>query len=166
MEKILEFRDFEKKQAEAELAKALSVETEIQNSLNAIASQFASLKNYMKGSLDFSDMVSMSQNTSLLNFQKEELLKQLSQAKIVSEQKRDVLRECMKKTNALEKMKELSAILSEGFPHVRVDLYEINGKVYFGELTFYHFGGVEPFIPEEWDTIFGSWIQLPERGVK
>ena len=107
LEKILEFRDFEKKQAEAELAKALSVETEIQNSLNAIASQFASLKNYMKGSLDFSDMVSMSQNTSLLNFQKEELLKQLSQAKIVSEQKRDVLRECMKKTNALEKMKEL-----------------------------------------------------------
>ena len=65
-----------------------------------------------------------------------------------------------------EKMKELSRILSNGFPHVRVDFYEINGKVYFGELTFYHFGGVEPFIPEEWDTKFGEWIKLPERGIK
>lgn len=61
-----------------------------------------------------------------------------------------------------EKMKELAAILSEDFPHVRVDFYEINGKVYFGELTFYHFGGVEPFIPDHWDKDFGEWLSLPQ----
>ena len=107
LEKILEYRDFEKQQAEGELAKALAVETEIQNNLKKIAEQYADLDKYMSGSLDFSDMVSMSQNKNLLNYQKEELLKQLAEAKIVSEQKREVLKECMKKTSALEKMKEI-----------------------------------------------------------
>lgn len=60
-----------------------------------------------------------------------------------------------------EKMKELAAKLSQGQPHVRVDFYDINGKVYFGELTFYHWSGVVPFDPEEWDYTFGSWIKLP-----
>ena len=58
-------------------------------------------------------------------------------------------------------MKELASKLSEGIPHVRVDLYESNGVVYFGELTFFHHGGVTPFYPKEWDDIFGSWINLP-----
>lgn len=107
LEKILEYRDFEKQQAEGELAKALAVETEIQNNLKKIAEQYAALDKYMSGSLDFSDMVSMSQNKNLLNYQKEELLKQLAEAKLVSDQKREVLKECMKKTTALEKMKEL-----------------------------------------------------------
>jgi flagellar FliJ protein len=107
LEKILEFRDFEKQQAEGELAKALAVETEIQNKLNQIASQYAALDKYMSGSLSFDDMVSMSQNKNLLNYQKEELLKQLAEAKLVSEQKREILKECMKKTTALEKMKEM-----------------------------------------------------------
>lgn len=62
-----------------------------------------------------------------------------------------------------EKMKELATILSEGIPHVRVDLYEVDGKVYFGEMTFFHFGGFVPFEPEEWDKIFGSWLFLPEK---
>ena len=66
------------------------------------------------------------------------------------------------KPHNFEEMKELAKVLSEGFPHVRVDLYEINGKVYFGELTFYHFGGVEPFVPDEWDEMFGNWLKLPD----
>lgn len=107
LEKILEFRDFEKQQAEGDLAKALAVETEIQNNLKKIAEQYAALDKYMSGSLDFNDMVSMSRNKSLLNYQKEELLKQLAQAKLVSEEKRKILQECMKKTSALEKMKEI-----------------------------------------------------------
>lgn len=57
-------------------------------------------------------------------------------------------------------MKELASKLSKGIPHVRVDLYEINGKVYFGELTFYHFSGMVPFNPPQWDRIFGDWIDL------
>ena len=107
LEKILEFRDFEKKQAEGELAKALAVETEIQDNLKEIANQYATLDKYMNGSLSFDDMISMSQNKNLLNYQKEELLNQLAEAKLVSEQKRKILAECMKKTTALEKMKEL-----------------------------------------------------------
>ncbi len=107
LEKILEFRDFEKKQAEGELAKALAVESEIQDNLKEIANQYATLDKYMNGSLSFDDMISMSQNKNLLNYQKEELLNQLAEAKLVSEQKRKILAECMKKTTALEKMKEL-----------------------------------------------------------
>ena len=65
------------------------------------------------------------------------------------------------KPTQFEKMKELASKLSCGIPHVRVDFYEVNGRIYFGELTFYHFSGMVPFIPEEWDRIFGSWIILP-----
>lgn len=59
-----------------------------------------------------------------------------------------------------EKMKELASILSKGLPQVRVDFYEVDGKVYFGEFTFFHFGGFTPFEPVEWDYKLGSWIDL------
>ena len=59
------------------------------------------------------------------------------------------------------KMKELAGTLSVGLPQVRVDLYEVNGKIYFGELTFFHWSGMTPFEPEEWDYKFGEWITLP-----
>lgn len=67
------------------------------------------------------------------------------------------------KPKCFEEMKELAAVLSKGIPHVRVDFYEVNGKVYFGEFTFSHWGGLKPFEPEEWDYIFGSWIELPKH---
>ena len=65
------------------------------------------------------------------------------------------------KPKGFEEMKELAKVLSAGIPHVRVDFYDVNGKVYFGELTFYHWSGMKAFEPEKWDYIFGSWIQLP-----
>lgn len=61
-----------------------------------------------------------------------------------------------------EKMKHLATRLSVGLPQVRVDFYEVDGKVYFGEMTFFHHGGWTKFDPEEWDAIFGSWFTLPE----
>lgn len=64
---------------------------------------------------------------------------------------------------SFEAMKLLSAKLSNGIPYVRVDFYEVNGKVYFGELTFFPTGGYFQFIPEKWDYIFGSWIYLPQK---
>ncbi len=64
------------------------------------------------------------------------------------------------KPKGFDKMIELSKKLSEGIPHVRVDFYDINGQVYFGELTFYHFSGMVPFEPEEWDYKFGEFIKL------
>lgn len=60
-----------------------------------------------------------------------------------------------------EKMIELASKLSKGFPHVRVDLYNCNGKIYFGEMTFYHYSGMVPFCPAEWDAKFGKLIKLP-----
>ncbi len=66
------------------------------------------------------------------------------------------------KPEHFEEMKVLASKLSQGIPHVRIDLYECNGKVYFGEMTFFHWGGLKPFDPEEWDYTFGSWITLPK----
>lgn len=64
------------------------------------------------------------------------------------------------KPNCFEEMKELAQKLSRGIPHVRVDLYNVNGRVYFGEMTFYHHGGMQPFYPAHWDKDFGDWIKL------
>ena len=60
-------------------------------------------------------------------------------------------------------MKSLADKLSKGFPHIRVDFYEVNEKVYFGELTFFHWSGMKPFEPVEWDEFFGEWINLPRK---
>lgn len=60
-----------------------------------------------------------------------------------------------------ELMKSLASKLSKGIPHIRVDFYEANGKVYFGELTFSHWSGMVPFDPPQWDEIMGDWINLP-----
>ena len=68
-----------------------------------------------------------------------------------------------KKPETWEEMKAVAAKLSEGLPHVRLDLYEVNGKVYFGEYTFYHWGGCGSFEPEEWLNKLGDWIKLPNK---
>ena len=67
------------------------------------------------------------------------------------------------KPACFDEMHALADKLSEGIPQVRVDFYEVNGKVYFGEMTFFHWSGMKPFEPEEWDYAFGSWIKLPEK---
>lgn len=64
-----------------------------------------------------------------------------------------------------ELMKELATKLSVGMPHVRVDLYEVDGKVYFGEFTFFHHSGWTRFDPEEWDYTFGKEITLPKKTI-
>ena len=106
LQDILDFRNFEKEQAEGELAKALAVETEIQNNLNTIAGQFVSLKKIADSITDFEDIAAANRHKVLLEYQKEELLKKLAEAQIVTAQKRAVLAEIMKKTTALEKLKE------------------------------------------------------------
>jgi len=65
------------------------------------------------------------------------------------------------KPASFEKMVEIAKILSDGIPHVRVDLYSVNDQVYIGELTLAHFSGLVKFQPEDWDYTFGSWLQLP-----
>jgi len=64
-----------------------------------------------------------------------------------------------------ELMKRLAAQLSQGTPQLRVDFYEVDGRVYFGEMTFFHCSGLCPFHPEEWDQTFGDWVKLPPKQV-
>ena len=53
---------------------------------------------------------------------------------------------------------KLAALVNNAF--VRVDLYDIEGKIYFGEYTFYPGGGFDAFDPIEWDFTFGKWLDL------
>lgn len=63
----------------------------------------------------------------------------------------------IEKPDNFEQMIELARILARDFEQVRVDFYNIKGKIYFGELTLYHFSGLERFEPDEWDYKLGSW---------
>lgn len=65
------------------------------------------------------------------------------------------------KPKGFDIMKELAGRLSQNIPHARIDFYDVNGQVYFGEITFFHFSGFVSFDPVEWDYKFGSWIKLP-----
>lgn len=57
-------------------------------------------------------------------------------------------------------MRELAEKLSSDIPHVRIDFYNIMGRVYFGEMTFFHHCGWVPFEPYKWDETFGEWLNL------
>lgn len=54
----------------------------------------------------------------------------------------------IEKPALFEEMKEIAAKLSEGMRFVRIDLYELNGKIYFGEYTFFHGGGFQLCHPD------------------
>ena len=62
-----------------------------------------------------------------------------------------------------DEMKAAAERLSKDIPFSRVDFYEVQGKMYFGEITFYPASGFCTFEPEEWNDIFGSWINLPPK---
>lgn len=64
------------------------------------------------------------------------------------------------KPENFDEMLHIVSRLSKEFKHVRVDLYNLDGKIYFGELTFFHHGGFVQFAPEEWDAKFGEYINL------
>lgn len=66
----------------------------------------------------------------------------------------------IEKPDFLDEMLELSKKLSEGIPFLRTDFYEVNGNLYFGELTFFPASGLEPFKPDDWDYKMGQWITL------
>ena len=66
------------------------------------------------------------------------------------------------KPEAFEEMKYLVEKLAKGIPFVRVDLFYVNGMVYFGEYTFYDWAGLRPF-KGDWDRILGEMIKLPSK---
>ncbi len=59
-----------------------------------------------------------------------------------------------------KKMVEFARKLSQGHKFLRVDLYNVNGKIYFGELTFYPASGLGTFTPSEWDRKLGAMMSL------
>lgn len=65
------------------------------------------------------------------------------------------------KPNNFNRMLEIVKELSKDFPFVRVDLYNIGGVIYFGELTFYDGSGYKGYIPDEFDFILGEKFKLP-----
>ena len=71
----------------------------------------------------------------------------------------------LRNNETFNEMIKYATILSERIPFVRVDLYEINGIVYFSELTFTPCGGFMPFKDEKYDYDIGKYLKLP-RGVR
>ena len=67
------------------------------------------------------------------------------------------------KPDTLEQMLQIAEKLSADFPAVRVDLYSIEGKIYFGELTYFPWSGYMHFTPDEFDYTLGGKFVLKEN---
>lgn len=69
----------------------------------------------------------------------------------------------IEKPKTYDEMVAVAEKLAQEIPFVRADFYEINGKTYFGEMTFFPGSGFEEFTPEAWDKTIGEWIKLPQN---
>ena len=72
----------------------------------------------------------------------------------------------VEKPEKLQEMLKIAKILSEDFPAARVDLYCLQNKIYFGELTFYPWSGYVNFIPDKFDYDMGEQFDLVKYGGK
>lgn len=77
----------------------------------------------------------------------------------------DKLGDVIPKPEGFEEMKRIAEDLSKEFPCVRVDLYWVNHRAYFGELTFYPWTGYVVFDPREFDVVLGEKFVLPEKTI-
>ena len=64
-----------------------------------------------------------------------------------------------------ERMKEIGTDIAKRFYYVRVDFYEVEGKMYYGEITLHHGSGFDTFEPAYWDQYFGDKLTLPRGGI-
>lgn len=62
---------------------------------------------------------------------------------------------------SFDEMKRMATVLSSGIPFVRIDFYDIKGKAYFGEITFFAASGFGIFRPDEWNERLGNLIEIP-----
>ena len=69
----------------------------------------------------------------------------------------------VKRPDELDEMLELARLLSKGVPFLRTDFYYTQGKILFGELTFFPASGFQRFVPDRYDRLFGDWIELPRK---
>jgi hypothetical protein len=61
---------------------------------------------------------------------------------------------------SLAKMKEIGQKIAKYFKYVRVDFYDVDGRLYIGEITLHHGGGFDRFRPQEFDAIYGAKLDL------
>lgn len=78
---------------------------------------------------------------------------------VIRNDERPLQRTIIKPKN-FEKMKSIAALLSKGFPEARIDLYNVNGTILFGEITFYDGSGYMTFTPDKFDYILGKEFQI------
>ena len=75
---------------------------------------------------------------------------------------RDVKYRNVPRPQNLERMIEIAEIIAKGYPQVRVDLYNVKGKIYFGEMTFFAFSGMNNHFTMEFQRMIGDRIHLPK----
>ena len=92
--------------AEAELAKALAAEREVQNMIDSLAMQQVKTAKSMEGSTDFLAIAQANEFYGFIRAKTEELLSEITKLKVISDEKREKLRLCMQRTESLEKLKE------------------------------------------------------------
>jgi hypothetical protein len=76
---------------------------------------------------------------------------------------KDILKQRGEEINpptSFNQMKQMAEKVAEMFPYVRVDFYDVDGKIYFGEITQFHGGGFDQIRPLEWDYKYGEMINL------
>ena len=57
-------------------------------------------------------------------------------------------------------MKEIGDVIAKRFKYVRVDFYDVDGKLYYGEITLHHGSGFDTFVPEQYDMFYGKKLKL------
>lgn len=67
----------------------------------------------------------------------------------------------VRRPDNFDELRDIAEQLAKDFPHVRVDLYDCENKVYFGEMTFYNASGYMRYEPDEFDYTLGIKFKLP-----
>ncbi len=106
LQKVLDYREFEKQQAQTELGKAVAVETKIQNTLDMIAESRAKSVLEADKMKDLNSLFSVNQYFQLLNQRRDEMTEELAKAKVVTNEKRMVMIDAMKKVKVLETLRD------------------------------------------------------------
>lgn len=70
------------------------------------------------------------------------------------------INQSIKKPKNFDEMIAIAEKLSKNLTHVRIDLYNVDGKIYFSEFTFHHWGGISNIYPAKWDEKLGNWITI------
>ena len=106
LEDLLKIRNFETEQAQIELGKVISEQNKIKDALNTLAIEHTNAKKSVSGLTNFSEIANIHQYYKFLKLQEQNYLEQLAQLEIVIEEKRNIFKEKLQKSESLKKLKE------------------------------------------------------------